>query len=69
MYATLHEATWHGAWLYTERAETAAVSRGNSHVTTKERCKFTTWVHIQKRITREKSAVSLLKSGEKRCYI
>ena len=32
----------YGAWLYTERAETAVESRGTSHVTTKQRCKYTT---------------------------
>ena len=61
--------------LYTERAETVAVSRGTSHVTTKQRCKYTTWADIQKalwkasdpfRITRDKSAVSLLENGEQR---
>ena len=30
-------------------AETAAVSRGTSHVTTKQRCKYTTSADIQKR--------------------
>ena len=46
------EVTWHGAWLYgvhTERAEMAVVSHGTSHVTVKERCKYTTSVDIQKR--------------------
>ena len=33
--------------VHTERAETAAVSRGTSHVTTKQRCKYTTSVDIQ----------------------
>ena len=32
----------HGCTLNTERAETAAVSRGTSHVTTKQRCQYTT---------------------------
>ena len=47
----LHEVTWHGAWLYgVDRtcAETAAASRGTSHVRTKQRCKYTTSVHVQK---------------------
>ena len=35
--------------VYTERAETAAVSRDTSHVTVKQRCKFTTSLDIQKR--------------------
>ena len=55
----------------TERAETAAVSRGTSHVTTKLRCKYTTSVDIQNsdsfHITCDKSAVNLLESGEQ-CY-
>ena len=33
--------------VYTEHAETAAVSRGISHVTTKQRCKYTTSLDIQ----------------------
>ena len=32
--------------VYTERAETAAVPRGTSHVTTKQRCKYTTSAEI-----------------------
>ena len=36
-----------GCMVYTERAETAAVSRGTSHVTIRERCKYTTLVDIQ----------------------
>ena len=57
-----------------ERAETAAVASGTSHVTTKQRCKHTTSVDIQNmlqketvthlKITYEKSAASLLESGE-----
>ena len=39
----------HGCMVYTERAEMAAVSHGTSHVTVKERCKYTTSVDIQKR--------------------
>ena len=58
--------------VYTERAKTRAVSRGTSHVTTKQRCEYTTSVDIQKRekvspwfrITCDKSAVSLPESGE-----
>ena len=37
-----------GCMVYTERAETAAVSRGTSQVTDKQRCKYTTSVDIQK---------------------
>ena len=38
----------HGCMVYTGRAETAAVSRVTSHVTTKQRCtEYTTWVHTQ----------------------
>ena len=67
------------AWLYGEYrtcAETAAVSRGTSHVTTKQHCKYTTSVDLQKRaaksyshsirIARDKGAVSLLDSAEQR---
>ena len=66
----------HGCIVYTERAETAAVSHGTSHVATQQRCKYTTWVDIQKalqkvshssRSTYDKSAASLLESGEWRC--
>ena len=41
-YVALHEVTWPGAGSveYTERAETASVSRGTSHVTTKQRSKY-----------------------------
>ena len=46
----VHEATVHGAWfmVYTEPAEPAAVLRGTSHVTTKQRCKYATSFNIQK---------------------
>ena len=64
----------HSGMVYTERAETAAVARGTSHVTTKQRCKHTTSVDIQNllqketvthlKITYDKSTVSLLESGE-----
>ena len=37
----------HGCMVYTENVEKAAVSRGTSHVTMKQRCKYTTWVDIQ----------------------
>ena len=40
-----------GAWLYGVHrtgAETAAASRGTGHITTKQRCKYTTTVHVQK---------------------
>ena len=39
----------HGCIVYTKRAETAAVSRGTSHVTTNQRCKYTTSGDILKR--------------------
>ena len=58
--------------VYTERSETAAISRGTIHVTTKQRRKYTTSVDIHKRatksdshsfrITHDKSAVGLLGS-------
>ena len=38
----------HNYMLYTERAETTAVSRGTSHLTTKQCCTYTTSVNIQK---------------------
>ena len=57
----------HGCMVYTERAETAAVSRDTSHVTTEQCCKYTTSADIQKRainslfsITCDMSVVSLL---------
>ena len=61
----------HGCMVYTERAETAAVSRGTSKC---QRCKHTTSVDIQKRAIKKlvthvespTSAVSLLESGEQR---
>jgi len=54
----------------------AAVSRGTSHVTTKQRCEQATSVDIQKRaiksshsfrMTCDKNAVSLIENGEYRC--
>ena len=36
-----------GWMVCTERVEVAAVSRGASSVTTKQRCKYATWVDIQ----------------------
>ena len=36
-----------GCMVYTERAETAAVCRGTSYVTTKQRFKYTTSVDIE----------------------
>ena len=51
----------HGCNVCTERAETAAVPCGTSHVTTKQRCKYTTSVDSQK--TRyKKAAVTRLES-------
>ena len=43
----------HGSMTYTERAETAAVSRGTSHVTTKQRVKYTTSVNIQNALSEQ----------------
>ena len=37
----------HGCMVYGERAETAVVSRGTSHVTTKQCCKYTAWVIVK----------------------
>ena len=42
----------YGCMVYTERAEMAAVSRGTSHVTIKQRFNYTTSVAIQKRATK-----------------
>ena len=54
-YAALREVTCHGpcCMVYTERAETAAVSRGTGHVTTKHRCKYTTSADTQNRAVRK----------------
>ena len=69
----------HGCMVYTECAETAAVSCGTRHVTTKQRCKHSTLMDIQKmrykkeeashlfRIACDMSTVSLLKTREQ-CY-
>ena len=78
----------HGCTVYAERAETAAVSRGTSHVTTKQCCRdilhhsdgysegiVKSYSHSFRvmdlciyrsmfRVTCDKSAVSLLESGE-----
>ena len=62
----------HGCMAYAERAEMAAVSRGTSHVTVKQRCKHTTSVDIQKCAIKSyslmqnhmRAAVGLLESGE-----
>ena len=40
----------YGCMVYTERAETAAVSRGTYHVLTELRRKYTISVDIQKRV-------------------
>ena len=40
--------------VHTGRAETAAVSRGTNHVTTKQRCKYTTSVDIQNALKKER---------------
>ena len=50
-YVILDEVTGHDARLHGVHrtcAETAAVSRGTSHVTSRHRCKYTTSVDIQK---------------------
>ena len=69
----------HVCMVYTECAETAAVSCGTRHVTTKQHSKHSTLMDIQKcsikkeeashvfRITCDMSAVSLLKTREQ-CY-
>ena len=65
----------HDCMVYTERAETAAVSRGTSHVTTKQRSKYTTSMDIQNalwkashssRITCDRNTMSLLESRQER---
>ena len=66
----------HSCVVHTERAETAAVSRGISHATMKQCCKYTTSVDIQKRAVKENiithleshptRAQSVLESGESR---
>ena len=64
----------HDFMVYTERAETAAVSRGTSYLTTKQRCKYI-GAHSKRaikgyshlfRITCNKSAANVLESGEQR---
>ena len=54
MYVALNEVTLQtGAWLYgVDRtcAKMAALSHGISHVTTKQHCKYTTFVAIQNRL-------------------
>ena len=63
----------HGYVVYTGRAETAALSRGTSPVTTKRRCKDASLVGIEKATETHldyvcnKSALSLFESGEQRC--
>ena len=55
-YVALHEVTSHGVWLtvYTKLApRRQQVSRGTNHVTTKQRCKYTTSVGIQKALKTE----------------
>ena len=55
----------HDCMVYTDHAEMATVSRGTSHATTKERCNKNKKSYNQSfRITCDKSAVSLLESGE-----
>ena len=59
--------------VYTESAETAAISCGTSHATTEQRCTHTTSVDIKIRVKKlinhlesHVNAVSLLESGEQR---
>ena len=64
----------HNCMMYTERANMAAVLSGTSHVRTKQHCKHTTFGGYSKlavkrcsltfRVTSDKNAVGLLKSGE-----
>ena len=75
MYVALHEVTHmvHGYVVYTDRAETAAFSRGTSPVTTKGRCKDASLVGTEKATEThrdyvcDKSALSLFESGDQRC--
>ena len=45
--------------VYTERAKTAAVSQGTSHVTTKQHCMYPTLVEIQNAHKKKKLATHL----------
>ena len=47
----------HGCIVYTELTETAAVLHGTSHVTTKQYCKYTNSVDIQKRAIKSQSLI------------
>ena len=47
-YARTERCTVHGCLVCTGNTEMAAVSCGTSHVTTKQRCMYTTLVDIQK---------------------
>ena len=47
--------------VYTERAETAAVSRGTSHLTTQQRCQYTTSVDTQTARYKKKKLKSLMR--------
>ena len=42
----------HGCKVYTERTKMAAISRGTSHVTTRQFCKYTTWVNSQNTLSK-----------------
>ena len=85
MWLNLHEVTlnevcgfvwnnrFHGCMVYTEGAETAAVSRGTSHLTSKQESTSLKWLFKTRykkrhsfRIACDKSAVSLLERGEQR---
>ena len=52
----------HGCMVYTERAETATVSRGTSHVKTKQRSKYTSSVAIVKTRYEKRHALTHLES-------
>ena len=70
MYVDLHEVTWRGCMVFTERAEMAAVSCGTSHVSTISTP--LSWIfktQFKKLVTHVEShasAVSLLQSEEQR---
>ena len=50
----------HGCMVFKERAETAAASRDTSHVTAKQRCKYTTSMGYKQK----KKLHSLIKSSD-----
>ena len=71
VYVALHKVTWRGYMVDTKHASTAAVSCGTSHVTTRQRSKYTTSVDIQNALWKatlvkdcDLSAASPFESGE-----